>query len=72
MPTMSHTPAQRRAWHEGKQRPEESKFQMFKRVYIWKNNFRGAATPPQLKRFLRYGTMAQRSLTQTMSGKEKK
>jgi hypothetical protein len=58
--TMSHTPAQRKAWHEGKQRPREDKYEMFRRVFVSAKNFKGAATPPQLKKFLRYAPGARR------------
>lgn len=53
MATMSHTPAQRKAWHAGKRKGSEDKFDCFVRCYKARN-FRGAETPPQLKRFIRY------------------
>jgi hypothetical protein len=53
MATMSHTPAQRKAWHLGKAKHGESSFDAFVRCRR-KKIVGGAATPFSLKGGLRY------------------
>lgn len=52
---MAHTPAQRKAWHAGKQRSGETKYQWFARVFKARN-FGGAFTPTKLKRCVIYAS----------------
>lgn len=54
MATMTHTPAQRKAWHSGKKRPREDVYSWYRRVYIKAGNLRGAYTNPRLKRGIFY------------------
>lgn len=53
-PTMSHTPAQRKAWHAGKRRQHETMGAWINRVMNRNKNFAGAYTPNFLKRGLPY------------------
>lgn len=53
MKTMTHTPAQRKAWHAGKKRPDEDKYTWWSRNFK-QRNFRAAFTPRQLKRCIIY------------------
>lgn len=56
MKTMSHTPEQRKAWHAGKRRDNESSADTLKRC--WKvDNYIGALTPAWLKRGLFYAPL---------------
>lgn len=54
MPTMSHTDAQRKAWHAGKQGRYESSMQAFARSA--KAGSQGACTPDRTKRGILYAT----------------
>lgn len=55
-PTMSHTEAQRKAWHKGKVMKHsrltgtwETKTEWFKRVIAKDRNFAGGYTPPNFR-----------------------
>lgn len=55
MPTMSHTPEQRKDWHDGKRKSGESVSTWFRRVFQGRSkNIRGAATPRRLKKGIFY------------------
>lgn len=54
MAKMSHTPAQREAWHAGKKKPGEGVMSWYRRVFIRDRNMRGAYTHPRLKRGIFY------------------
>ncbi len=54
MATMSHTPAQRKAWHAGKQKSNETRQAWFRRVIVKAKNFQGAQTVPWHKRRFTY------------------
>lgn len=42
MPTMSHNKKQRKLWHKGKKRKDETRHAWFKRVVAKDRNFKGA------------------------------
>lgn len=52
MPTMTHTPAQRKAWHAGKRRYYETQGTWLHRVLNKGRNLRGAYTPAWMKKRL--------------------
>lgn len=55
MATMSHTPAQRKAWHDGKRKPGEGEAAWLRRVIARKQpNFNAAHTPSWMKRRIVY------------------
>jgi|TARA_R110000851_G_scaffold17651_1_gene55798 hypothetical protein len=52
MPTMSHTPAERKLWHEGKRKKHETSFSAFHRSS--KSGFKGACTPRSVRNGIHY------------------
>lgn len=57
MATMSHTPQQRKAWHDGARKPGEDTPAWFRRVLSPRRgtpNYRAAYTPAFLKRRITY------------------
>ena len=57
MPTMPHSPADRKLWHEGKRKKRESSFRAFLRSA--KSGFKGACTPNSVRKGLHYAPLDQ-------------
>lgn len=55
--TMTHTSAERKAWHNGKQKPGEGSMAWFRRT-IGLKNYKGAMSHRKLKRGIFYQPLA--------------